>query len=67
MVVHFTTAMAGPQVETVYSRCKTKLIIICSENQGKAVIPENCDFAQIIPVFGEWDHQLVDVLTLQNR
>ena len=54
-MVHFTTAMAGHQVETIYSRCKTKLIVICSEMQAGAVIDpySDSDFAQTIPVFGE--------------
>jgi hypothetical protein len=59
IVVLFSSAIEGPQVEKVLSRCKSKLIIICNEMHANILVVESqCSFAQNIPVFGKCNFKL---------
>jgi hypothetical protein len=45
----------GPHNENVFSRAKSKVIVICNEEHALKIIPSNsdCDFAMTIPVYGK--------------
>jgi hypothetical protein len=56
VVVHFTTAITGPNIELIYSRCKSKLIIVCDVKViPRKFQPENKqterDEVQIIEIY----------------
>jgi hypothetical protein len=54
IVVMFCSFVEGPHNENVFSRCKSKLIVICNEEHALKIIPSNadCDFAKTISVYG---------------
>jgi hypothetical protein len=48
VLVHITDSMTGTHSEAIYSRCKSKLIIVCNEDAVKSLRSN----AQKIEVFG---------------
>ncbi len=55
ILVLFCSSVSGPHNENVFSRCKSKLIVISNEDQAHKIVPsKECDFARIIPVYGKF-------------
>ncbi len=51
----FCPSVSGPHNENVFSRCKSKLIVISNEDQAYKIVPsDDCDSGIIIPVYGKF-------------
>jgi hypothetical protein len=44
--------MTGPHNENVFSRCKSKLIVICNEEQANTIAAQSEQGARAIDVYG---------------
>ncbi len=56
MLVIFTTFIEGPLNEHIFSRCKSKLIVICNKEHAEKIATsiEVCSSARMIPVYGKY-------------
>ena len=56
ILVVFSQFMEGQLNEQVFSRCKSKLIIVCNEDHADKIVPVSsaCVFAQKIDVYGKY-------------
>jgi hypothetical protein len=65
--VLFCSSVSGPHNDNVFSRCKSKLIVISNEDQAHKIVPsEDCNFARIIPVYGKFYIQTTISLFIIN-
>ncbi len=46
--------MTGPHNDNVFSRCKSKLIVICNEEQANTIAAQSEQGARAIDVYGEF-------------
>ena len=55
ILVVFTQFMEGQLNDQFFSRCKSKLIIICNEEHAEKIVPISsaCGFAKKIDVYGK--------------
>jgi hypothetical protein len=54
ILVLFCSTMTGPHNENVFSRCKSKLIVICNEEQANTIAAQSEQGARAIDVYGEY-------------
>ena len=54
VLVVFTTFIEGPLNDHIFSRCKSKLIVICNKDHAEKIATsiEGRSSARIIPVYG---------------
>jgi len=54
-LVYFCSFVDGTNNDHIFSRCMSKLIIVCNEEHADKIVPSNfeLDFAKKIPVYGK--------------
>jgi hypothetical protein len=52
ILVLFCSSVTGPHNESVFSRCKSKLIVICNEEQANTIVAQSEQGARAIDVYG---------------
>ncbi len=52
ILVLFCSSVTGPHNENVFSRCKSKLIVICNEEQANIIAAQSEQGARAIDVYG---------------
>jgi hypothetical protein len=54
VLVLFCSSVTGPHNENVFSRCRTKLIVICNEEQANTIAAKSEQGARAIDVYGKF-------------
>ncbi len=54
-LVYFCSFVDGTNNDHIFSRCMSKLIIVCNEEHADKLVPSNTesDYAKKIPVYGK--------------
>ena len=55
ILVLFLSSLEGETNDLFFSRCKSRLIIVCKKEDADKLDPpsENCDFTHQVPIFGK--------------
>jgi hypothetical protein len=53
-LVLFCKAVTASHNENVFSRCSSKLIVICNEDQAHKIVDQSEQVARAIDVYGEF-------------
>ena len=54
VLVLFCSSLSGPHNENVFSRCMSKLIVICPEVQANSIVESSNHGAKSISIYGKF-------------